>query len=127
MPGQNLSFEGKCHTTRHNPVPGIVPTGLNRFAVCSGSRFREQPGFQSNPSLLPPERRCEEEGMLSATQTHLAKELSNDTASTTPDRGHAGEELLTAYTKTPTCNRSRCLHAISVNDRKYWHVRRFAL
>src|SRR5271165_4747920 len=73
--------------------------GLNRFAVCSGSRFREQPGFQSNPSLLPPERRCEEEGMLSAKQTHLAKELSNDTASTTHDRGHAGEELLTAYPK----------------------------
>ena len=37
--------------------------------------------------------------MLSATQTHLAKELSNDTASTTYDRGHAGEELLTAYSR----------------------------
>ena len=37
--------------------------------------------------------------MLSATQTHLAKELSNDTASTSHDRGHAGEELLTAYPK----------------------------
>src|SRR5260370_19060157 len=73
--------------------------GLNRFAVCSGSRFREQLGFQSNPSLLPRERRCEEKGMLSATQTHLAKKLSNDTASTTHDRGHAGEELLTAYPK----------------------------
>src|SRR5271166_4082374 len=86
-------------TTRNIPELGISDTGLNRFAVCSGSRFREQPGFQSNPSLLPPERRCEEEGMLSAKQTHLAKELSNDTASTTHDRGHAGEELLTAYPK----------------------------
>ena len=37
--------------------------------------------------------------MLSATQTHLAKELSNDTPSTSHDRGHAGEELLTAYSK----------------------------
>jgi hypothetical protein len=37
--------------------------------------------------------------MLSATQTHLAKELSNDTALTTYDRGHAGEELLTAYSR----------------------------
>jgi len=37
--------------------------------------------------------------MLSATQTHLAKELSNDTASTMHDRGHAGEEFLTAYPK----------------------------
>src|ERR1700730_13903702 len=86
-------------TTRNIPELGISAAGLNRFAVCSGSRFREQPGFQSNPSLLPPERRCEEKGMLSATQTHLAKELSNDTTSTTHDRGHAGEELLTAYPK----------------------------
>ncbi len=67
------------YRTRH------LQKGLNRFAVCSGSRFREQPGFQSSPSLLPPERLCEEKGMLSATQTHLAKELSNDTASTTHD------------------------------------------
>src|ERR1700686_4549917 len=66
-------------TTRNIPELGISDSGLNRFAVCSGSRFREQPGFQSNPSLLPPERCCEEQGMLSATQTHLAKELSNDT------------------------------------------------
>src|ERR1700730_14999655 len=76
-----------------SPELGIVSSGLTRFAVCSGSRCRERQGFQSTPSLLPPERRCEEKGMLSATQTHLAKELSNDTASTTHDRGHAGEEL----------------------------------
>src|ERR1700730_8843839 len=86
-------------TTRNIPELGISESGLNRRAVCSGPRFREQPGFQSNPSLLPPERHCEEKGMLSATQTHLAKELSNDTASTTHDRGHAGEDLLTAYPK----------------------------
>src|SRR4029077_21284193 len=85
--------------TRNIPELGISAGGLNRFAVCSGSRFPEQPGFQSNPSLLPPERRCEEMGMLSATQTNLAKELTNDTASTSHDRGHAGEELLTAYPK----------------------------
>src|SRR5271165_7133772 len=85
--------------TRHFILLDIRNIGLNRFAVCSGSRFREQPRFQSNPSLLPPERRCEEKGMLSATQTHLAKEPSNDTASTSHDRGHAGEELLTAYPK----------------------------
>ena len=48
-------------TSNRYSVNGIPGLGLNRFAVCSGSRFREQPGFQSNPSLLPPERRCEEE------------------------------------------------------------------
>src|SRR6202023_2513078 len=85
-------------TTRNIKELGIWGNGLNRRAVCSGPT-REQPGFQSNPSLLQPERHCEEKGMLSATQTHLAKELSNDTASTTHDRGHAGEELLTAYPK----------------------------
>ena len=84
---------------RGHAACGMTPIGLNRRAVCSGPCFREQPGFQSNPSVLPPERRCEEKGMLSATQTHLAKELSNDTASTSHDRGHAGEELLTAYPK----------------------------
>ena len=47
---------------RGHAACGMTTIGLNRFAVCSGSRFREQPGFQSNPSLLPPERRCEEEG-----------------------------------------------------------------
>jgi Phage integrase, N-terminal SAM-like domain len=72
----------KPHPTGIPLINGIPGLGLNRFAVCSGSRFREQPGFQSNPSLLPPERRCEEKAMLSATQTHLAKELSNDTVST---------------------------------------------
>jgi hypothetical protein len=64
--------------------------------------------------------------MLSATQTHLAKELSNDTASTSHDRGHAGEKLLTAL-KTLTCYRSRCSHVISVNRLNYWDPRRFAL
>jgi hypothetical protein len=47
-------------------------------------------------AVAPQHRRCKEKGMLSATQTHLAKELSNDTASTSHDRGHAGKELLTA-------------------------------
>jgi hypothetical protein len=50
----------------------ITSIGLNRRAVCSGSRFREQ-RFQSNLSLLPPERRCEEKGMLSVTKTHQRK------------------------------------------------------
>src|ERR1700737_4242078 len=84
-------------TSNRYSVNGIPVAGLNRFAVCSGPRFREEPGFQSNPSLLPPGRRCEEKVMLSATRTDLAKELSNDTSSTSHDRGHAGEELLTAY------------------------------
>src|ERR1700740_1492745 len=55
-----------------SPELGIVASGLNRRAVCSGSRFREQ-RFQSNLSLLPPERRCEEKGMLSVTKTHQRK------------------------------------------------------
>jgi hypothetical protein len=58
--------------------------------------FSRTGGILIEPGLLPPERRCKEKGMLSATQTQLAKELSNDTASTSHDRGHAGEELLTA-------------------------------
>jgi len=66
---------------------GISEIGLNRRAVCSGPRFREQPAreqrFQSNLTLLAPERRREEKGMLSAIQTHLAKELFHDTSSTT--------------------------------------------
>src|SRR5215472_5859943 len=90
-------------TTRNIPELGIPESGLNRRAVYSGPRFREQPAreqrFQSNLTLLAPERRCEEKGMLSAIQTHLAKELFHDTSSTTHDRGHAGEELLTAYPK----------------------------
>jgi hypothetical protein len=61
-------------TTSHRySVNGIPVVGLNRRAVCSGPRFREKPGFQSTSSLLPSERRCEEKGMLSATQTHLAR------------------------------------------------------
>jgi hypothetical protein len=60
-------------TSNRYSVNGIPVLGLNRRAVCSGTRFREQPGFQSNPSVLPPERRCEEKGMLSATQTHQCK------------------------------------------------------
>src|SRR5271165_2159834 len=94
-----VGSEEQPRSTRHSPAPGIGHFGLNRRAVSSGTRFREVPAFESNPSLLPPERTCEEKGMLSATQTHLAKELFHDTTSTTHDRGHAGEEFLTAYPK----------------------------
>jgi hypothetical protein len=54
----------------------VLKTLINengRFAVCSGPRFREEPGFQSNASLLPPGRRCEigfcrrQHDLLSAT------------------------------------------------------------
>jgi hypothetical protein len=89
--GSDETLHRVLTTSNRYSVSGIPVLGLNGRAVCSGTRFREQPGFQSNPSVLPPERRYEEKGMLSATQTHLAKELSNDTASTTHDRGHAGD------------------------------------
>ena len=75
LPNETQARSQFAIDTRNIPELGISLVGLIRFAVCSGSRFPEQPGFQSNPSLLPPERRCEEKGMLSATQTHLAKEL----------------------------------------------------
>jgi hypothetical protein len=70
---KGLDF-GLAGVTERNPDIGITFLGLNRGAVFSGPRFREQ-RLQSHLSVLPPERRCEEKGMFSATKTHLAKEL----------------------------------------------------
>jgi hypothetical protein len=86
-----------------DPLISALPPGtINQttFAIGFGLPGQVSPDPQSD---LREHRRipvgCEEKGMLSATQTHLAKEPSNDTASTTHDRGHAGEELLTEYSR----------------------------
>jgi hypothetical protein len=72
-PSRRPPFRCFPSVSRRDADLKILCIGLNRRAVSSGTRFREVPAFQSNPSLLPPERRCEEKGMLSATQTHQRK------------------------------------------------------
>jgi hypothetical protein len=61
----------------------IMLIGLNRYAV-SGSATSK--GLRARGKAL-------------CRGTYLRKGVSHDTPSTTHDRGHAGEELLTAYPK----------------------------
>ena len=74
--------DGARHASSAFPVRVLLSRG-----AASGQRFQSN---QSNLFLLPPECRCEEKGMLSATKNHLAKELFHDTSSTSHDRGHVG-------------------------------------
>ena len=84
VPGLMTPGHLMAHGTRQAP---------SQFVSCSREEPASEQRFQSNQSdlsLLPPECRCEEKGMLSATKNHLAKELFHDTSSTSHDRGHVG-------------------------------------
>src|SRR5215470_1015300 len=85
--------------TRNIPELGIWGIGLNRRSGIRRDFLSRVAATSAVISIepLPAESRCEEKGIFSVKRTHLTKELSHDIASATHDRGHAGEELLTAY------------------------------
>jgi hypothetical protein len=84
VPGLMTPGHLMAHGTRQAPSKFV---SFSREEPASEQRFQSN---QSNLSLLPPECRCKEKGMLSATKNHLAKELFHDTSSTSHDRGHVG-------------------------------------